>query len=164
MKFPRLASSALLAVVAACGDGSGDAVDGTSGPSPGAADISLLFMGNSHTSVNELDDMVTEMVRAGMPGQTIAGVAPIGQAWDLALARHPMLTLHDADGNHSARAGAFLAALMLYATITGRSPGDLPHLSQLGLSPDTQAALRAIAAETVQVVPPRQWCPADPLP
>jgi len=259
MKLLRLASLSLLASVAACGDGSTDTVDSAPGPSPGAADISLLYMGNSHTSVNELDDMVTEMVRAGMPGETVAGVAapgwmflderaahppsltllrsqdwsvvilqaqkysssgqftysteeakelvrasreqhavpvmfpewprrnvdetqriydlhvsiaqetpacvaPIGQAWDLALARHPTLVLHDADGNHSAPAGAFLAALVLYATITGRSPGDLPHLPQIVVSSDTQATLRAIAVETVQVVPPRQWCPADSLP
>ena len=57
-----------------------------------------------------------------------ACVAPIGQAWDLALARDPTLTLHASDGNHSAPAGAFLAALVLYATITGLSPLDLPNV------------------------------------
>jgi len=50
-----------------------------------------------------------------------ACVAPIPQAWDLALARYPTLVLHDADGNHSAPAGAFLAALILATTITGIS-------------------------------------------
>ena len=59
-----------------------------------------------------------------------ACVAPIPQAWDLALARDPTLTLHASDGNHSAPAGAFLAALVLYATITGLSPLDLPALPQ----------------------------------
>ena len=59
-----------------------------------------------------------------------ACVAPIPQAFDLALARDPTLTLHAADGNHSAPAGAFLAALVLYATITGLSPLDLPALPQ----------------------------------
>ena len=63
-----------------------------------------------------------------------------------------------ADGNHSAPAGAFLAALILYATITTLSPLDLPPLPQLGIDADTQAVLRAIAAETLQTVPPRQWC------
>ena len=42
-----------------------------------------------------------------------ACVAPIGQAWDLSLARHPSLILHASDGNHSAPAGAFLAALLI---------------------------------------------------
>ncbi|UUZ46552.1 hypothetical protein LP420_21660 [Massilia sp. B-10] len=30
---------------------------------------------------------------------------PIPQAFDLAAARHPLIVLHDADGNHSACAG-----------------------------------------------------------
>jgi hypothetical protein len=90
-----------------------------------------------------------------------ACVAPIGQAWDLALARDPTLTLHASDGNHSAPAGAFLAALVLYATITGQSPLDMPSLSQYPIDASLQATLRGIAAETVQTVPPRMWCPAD---
>jgi hypothetical protein len=92
-----------------------------------------------------------------------ACVAPIGQAWDLALARDPALVLHAADGNHSAPAGAFLAALVLYATITGLSPLDLPALPQYPVDVATQATLRGIAAETVQTVPPRMWCPGDAI-
>ena len=90
-----------------------------------------------------------------------ACVAPIPQAWDLALARDPTLTLHASDGNHSAPAGAFLAALVLYATITGLSPLDLPALPQYPVSASLQATLRGIAAEAVQTVPPRMWCPGD---
>jgi len=92
-----------------------------------------------------------------------ACVAPIGQAWDLALSRHPELVLHDADGNHSAPAGAFLAALVIATTITGTSPVQLPFLQQLPVDAQTQAKLRAVAAETVLAVSPRQYCPADPF-
>ena len=92
-----------------------------------------------------------------------ACVAPIGQAWDLALARNPALTLYASDGNHSAPAGAFLAALVLYATITGLSPLDLPPLRQYPVDDSLQETLRGIAAETVQTVPPRMWCPADAI-
>lgn len=91
-----------------------------------------------------------------------ACVAPIGQAWDLAIARHPELALHAPDGNHSTPAGAFLAALIIAATITGFSPGGLPAFEDIGVSAAVQAQLRAIAAETVLVYRPRQWCPADP--
>ena len=55
-----------------------------------------------------------------------ACVAPIPQAFDLAMARNPALVLLDSDGNHSAPAGAFLAALVLYTAITDRAPNDLP--------------------------------------
>lgn len=92
-----------------------------------------------------------------------ACVAPIGQAWDLALSRDPSLALYAADGNHSGPAGAFLAALVLYATITGQSPLDLPALPSYPVSASVQQVLRGIAAETVQTVPPRMWCPGDVL-
>ena len=259
MMIIRTLLAALALLLAACGGGSsGDTPRGgaSSGPPPTTADITLLFMGNSHTSSNNLTGMVADMVRAGKPGRTVASVeapdwmfleerlnhtpsmnllrgqnwsfvilqaqkystsgqfvystaeakelvrisrgqravpimfpewprkdidetqrifdlhvsiaqaepacvAPIPQAWDLALARDPTLTLHASDGNHSAPAGAFLAALVLYATITGSSPLNLPALPQYPVSPAVQEVLRGIAAETVQTVPPRMWCPGD---
>lgn len=254
----RIVCAAFALLLSACGGGSGDS-QANPGPAPPpvvTADISLLFMGNSHTTFNELESMVADMVRAGKPGKTVtsvvapgfmflderlhdaptmallrgqawsfvifqaqkystsgqfvysteeakelvriarqqhavpvmfpewprrgidetariydlhvsiaqaepACVAPIGQAWDLALARDPTLQLHAADGNHSAPAGAFLAALVLYATITGESPLGLPAFPQYPVDVSLQETLRGIAAETVQTVPPRMWCPAD---
>jgi hypothetical protein len=89
-----------------------------------------------------------------------ACVAPIGQAWDLAAQRHPGLVLHDADGNHSAPAGAYLTALVLYTTLSGQSPRGLPDLAN-GVAADVQAQLRAVAADTALTVSPRQHCPQD---
>jgi hypothetical protein len=91
-----------------------------------------------------------------------ACVAPIGQAWDLSLERHPGIGLHASDGNHSNPAGAFLTALVLQATMTGASPLDVPVLDGFGVDADVQALLRQVAADTVQAWPPRQWCPDDP--
>jgi len=91
-----------------------------------------------------------------------ACVAPIGQAWDLAMQRYPDLSLHADDGNHSNPAGAFLAALILAATITGDSPLDVPVLAGFNVDASTQAALRQVAADTVADWPPRQHCPDDP--
>ena len=250
----RNAGIALALLLVACSSG-GDS-SRTSGPPSGTADISMLFMGNSHTSFNDLTKMVADMVRAGKPGRTVASVeapgimfleervhdapsmdllrsqnwsfvilqaqkyslsgqfeysteeakelirmsrvqhavpvmfpewplqnvdetqriydlhvsiaqaepacvAPIGQAWDLALARDPSMPLYADDGNHSRPAGAFLAALVLYATITGQSPLDLPQFPQYPVDAALQTTLRGIAAETVATVPPRMWCPND---
>jgi hypothetical protein len=91
-----------------------------------------------------------------------ACVAPIGQAWDLSLARHPELGLYADDGNHSNPAGAFLTALVLLATITGISPADAAPVAGIPVGADVQALLRAVAADTVRDWPPRAWCPNDP--
>jgi hypothetical protein len=254
----RIVCAAIAFLLAACGGGSDESQGSVPPPAPPpvTADISLLFMGNSHTSFNDLTTMVADMVRAGKPGKTVtavlapggmflderlhdapsvallrsqnwsyvilqaqkystsgqfeystaeakelirmgraqravpvmfpewprkdidetqriydlhvsiaqaesACVAPVGQAWDLALARDPTLTLHASDGNHSAPAGAFLAALVLYATITGQSPLNLPTLPRYPVGASLQESLRGIAAETVQAIPPRMWCPGD---
>jgi len=247
--------------LALCGCGGGGGASASSAPpppAPTAADVTLLFMGNSHTSVNDIPGMVAAMVSAARPGKAVqseeapgwmflderaadaaslerlqarrwsfvvlqaqkysssglfeysidgavalahlartvgaipilfpewprrdipetqriydlhvsiarrepACVAPIGQAWDLALARHPGLVLHAPDGNHSAPAGAFLAALMIATTMTGMPPDMLPELPQFGVDADTQAKLRAVAAETALAYAPRQWCPGDPI-
>lgn len=251
----------LLLALAACGAGGGGSGSSTTAEPPppaGIADITLLFMGNSHTSYHSLPDTVAAMVRAARPGRTVAVtlapgsmfldehavnpgtlelldhrrwsfvvlqaqkystsglfsypvdgavdlarrarasgavpvmfpewprrgvnetehifdlhisiaqrepacVAPVGQAWDLARARHPTLSLHDDDGNHSAPPGAYLAALLIATTITGVPPDTLPALDVRGVDADTQAILRRIAAETVLAYAPRRYCPADPL-
>ena len=254
-----LATIAPAMLIACGGGGSGDQSSAATPPPPvsaTAADINILFMGNSHTSINNVPGMVAAMVRAGKPGKTVAtteapiwlhleeranhvsslallqgqrwnyvvlqaqnyslsgetfypttgaeqlvrlsrqagalpvlfpewprvGIAetqiiynkyvaiamkepscvpPIPQAFDLSRARFPLLTLHAADGNHSAPAGAFLASLMLYVTITGASPMDLPTLSGVDVDADVQVQLKRIANETVQTIAPRLWCPAD---
>jgi hypothetical protein len=87
-------------------------------------------------------------------------IAPIGQAFDLAAQRLPGLVLHAADGNHAEAAGAQLAALVLYAAISGRSPLVLPDTAA-DLDAATQRQLRELAAEAVTAHPPRRWWPAD---
>ena len=250
----RTAFAALL--LAAC-SGGGSSSSTVAPPAPATpAQVSLLFMGNSHTSVNGLPTMVAAMVRAAWPGKTVeaveapgwmfleqrahdapslallrsrqwrfvvlqaqeysssglfeypidgavdlvkltrgigalpilfpewprlgipetqriydlhlsiarmapACVPPIPQAFDLALARNPEIVLHADDGNHSAPAGAFLAALVIATTMTGVSPTSLPALDGLGVDAGVQAKLRPIAAETVAVYPARTGCPAD---
>jgi len=242
-----------------CGGGGGERAPLTPSPAaPSAGEISLLFMGNSHTSSNSLPQMVAAMVRAARPGNTViaveapgwmflderaadaaslallrgrpwsfvvlqaqkysssglfeypidgalqlvrmaraqgatpimfpewprlgipesqrifdlhvsiarsepACVPPIPQAFDLALASHPGVKLHAGDGNHSAPAGAFLAALLIATTMTGTPPTQLPFLPDLPVEAGTQSVLRATAAETLVQFPARQYCPLDPL-
>ena len=257
----RRAAALLLAVlVTNCGGGGGDATPGPAttprGPVP-EADIALLFMGNSHTSANNLPGMVAAIVRATRPGRTVraveapgwmfldersthvpsvellreggwnfvvlqaqkysssglydypidgavslarmargvravpimfpewprkdvdetqriynlhvsialrepACVAPVPQAWDIALARDPALVLHAPDGNHSAPAGALLAAMVIAAAMTGVPPDQLGDIAEANVPAAVQAKLRTAAAEAVRTHPPRQYCPGDP--
>jgi len=118
----------------------------------------------SDTRVSPRSDQVRSNynIHVSIARTTPACIAPIGQAWDLALARHPELSLYATDGNHSSPAGAFLTALVLLATITGASPLDMPPLAESGVDEATQPLLRAVAADTVRDWPPRAWCPDDP--
>jgi len=54
-------------------------------------------------------------------------VAPVGLAWARALDRRPDLALHLADGSHPTPAGSYLAACVIYATLTGTSPVGAPR-------------------------------------
>jgi hypothetical protein len=80
-----------------------------------------------------------------------ARVAPIGRAWDLALAARPDLPLHDVDGNHQSALGAFLTACVLCGRLTGESPETLaafpyPAVSEADRKFLADAAARALAA------------------
>jgi len=254
----------LTVALAACGGGPSSATDTHSGqnpqpapaPAPAAADVTVLMFGNSHTHAGNLPEQLAEMLRAGLPGRSVAVtaeptylflderlsdrtsmallrgqrwhavvlqaqkysssglysystseaeelirisraqqtqpllfpewprrgvaetdriwalhsgiartepacVAPIPQAWDLALRRHPGLALHASDGNHALPAGAHLAALMLYTTLTGLSPLALPDITAGGVASTTQRLLRQVAADAAQQHPPRAACPQD---
>lgn len=123
-----------------------------------AGAVPVLFPEWSRRDVPETDriyDLHTSLAKAAP-----ACVAPIPQAFDLALERDRSLVLHEADGNHSSSAGAFLAALVLFATITSSEPDDVGAVEG-EVSPDVQATLRAAATDAVRSTPPRQWCPVD---
>lgn len=100
-------------------------------------------------------------LHVGIATASPACVAPVPQAYDLAAQRLPGLVLHAADGNHSSPTGAYLAALVLYATATGGSPLALSDAAPAGMDAATQQALRQVAADTVVAVPARRYCPGD---
>jgi hypothetical protein len=60
--------------------------------------------------------------------ETGAMVAPVGLAFEEARRRMVTLELHTYDGSHPSAAGTYLAALVIYATITGRNPVGAPSL------------------------------------
>jgi hypothetical protein len=73
-------------------------------------------------------------------------VAPVGRAWERA-SRDPELKLHTADGSHPNERGTYLAACVLYATLTNRSPVGLGS-GDLAITVEERARLQHVAWDT----------------
>ncbi len=78
-------------------------------------------------------------------------VAPVGIAWEKALAADKGRVLHQRDKSHPSAAGTYLAACVFYATLYGKSPEGLPGKVG-GLTDDEARKLQAIAWQAVQDV------------
>jgi len=103
--------------------------------------------------------------RAAAHSSYIRAVIPVGQAWDRAIAdkiavRNPyqgvgagQINLWAGDGYHASVYGYYLAALVIFGSVTGRDPrslgGNEQAAAQLGIAPDTAFALQRIAFETL---------------
>ena len=91
-----------------------------------------------------------------------ACLPPIPETFDHAVAQDPRLRLRAGDGNHSSAAGAFLASLVLYATISGDDVAALPDLGIPGVTRALQRQLRALAAVELKRIPATRGCPEAP--
>jgi hypothetical protein len=121
--------------------------------------LPLMFPEWPRRGINETQRIFD--LHLSIAAQQPACVPPIPQAFDLAAARYPQLALHADDGNHSAPPGAYLAALVLYATLTGNSPLGVPQLNGFGVDAATQANLRTVADDQLKLLSPRLYCPND---
>lgn len=88
-----------------------------------------------------------------------ACLPPIPETFDHALAQDSHLRLRASDGNHSSAAGAFLASLILYATISGGDVAALPDLAIRGVPRQLQRHLRDLAAAELMRIPATRGCP-----
>jgi hypothetical protein len=71
-------------------------------------------------------------------------LVPVGEAWQQALAAAPTIPLWQDDGSHPAPAGTYVAACVLYRTMTHESPVGLADTE--GLDAATAAQLQRVAA------------------
>ena len=76
------------------------------------------------------------------------GVAPIGLAWQKALQKYSGLSLHDPDKSHPNQRGTYLAACVLYATLTEKSPMGLSTGGLKDITNKQAILLQRIAWET----------------
>jgi len=69
---------------------------------------------------------------------------PVGEAWRAAWRRDPDVPLYGPDGFHPTPTATYLAALVIYQQVSGRSPIGLPALPDM---PVARALLLQEAAE-----------------
>jgi len=78
-----------------------------------------------------------------------ASVAPVGLAFQRALAKRPSLDMLIGDKEHESIHGTYLAASVIYSSLFGESPVGLPY-APTEVSTEESAFLQGIAWETVQ--------------
>ena len=78
-----------------------------------------------------------------------ADVAPVGRAWDLALATRPDLPLYSQDGNPQSAVGAFLTAAVLFGQLTGESPTTLASLPYKAVGEADRKFLAEVASKAL---------------
>jgi hypothetical protein len=77
-------------------------------------------------------------------------VFPVGEAFRSALRRDPGLALLGGDGFHPANAGTYLAALVIYAKVSKRSPIGMSTLAGIVSLPRVEIqAIEEGAAEAI---------------
>jgi hypothetical protein len=91
---------------------------------------------------------------ARLAGRFNARVAPVGRAFARALHEAPHLELYRSDGSHPSPAGSFLAASVLYGTLTGQDPRAATYRPFNVTERDAELA-KQLAAEALR--PRREW-------
>ncbi|KAA1420983.1 hypothetical protein F0U44_01185 [Nocardioides humilatus] len=119
--------------------------------------LPVLFAEWARRGIDETQ-IILDTYRA-IADQQPACLPPIPETFDHALAEDPRLRLLASDGNHSSAAGAFLAALVLYATISGEDVRALPDIETPGVSDGLQGHLRDLASQELAQIPAARGCP-----
>ena len=100
---------------------------------------------------------------AKLAHKTGGEVAPVGVAWKMAYESIPDIKLHAPDHSHANETGAYLTALVFYATIYGEAPDGMPgklkvksrkkgkmSVTEIQIDSKTRKALEAIAWKACQ--------------
>jgi hypothetical protein len=144
-----------------------EAVDEAIGMARGLGMEPLLYMTWAKEAFpDQIGDLAEAYGEAGE--RNSVPVAPVGLAWDRVRIERPDLSLFTEDGSHPNPVGSYLAASVIYATLTGRSPVGAPasargrsmttpgvHTSDgpvtlVDLDPELAGYLQRVAREVVQ--------------
>lgn len=118
----------------------------------GGGELALYMVWPSRARFEDFDGVVESHRMAAE--QAGARLFPVGAAWRTAWSSSPALELYGPDGFHPSPEASYLAALVMYQQITGRSPIGLPTEietdsgTRIDVSPPTAGRLQQAAAQT----------------
>ena len=107
-----------------------------------------------HPLVHSFEEMAAQVDGAYETAaqQLSADLAPVGRAFERAVAEQPDLEVYRSDATHPTLGGSFLAACVLYGAITGGDPRASAYVPW-ELGPEPAALVKTLAAETLGRTP-----------
>lgn len=114
----------------------------------------ILFMAWEYERLDWISFDEILAAHRDVAAQLSVDVAPVGLAWRNARAARPQLDMYSRDREHPSPAGAYLALMVIEATISGRLPiahdpdqVRLPGLERI--DPEDATFLQGVAARTI---------------
>ena len=95
-----------------------------------------------------LDDVKSAYIKAGNKNNVL--VFPVGIAFNEAYIQKPNIALHKADGSHPDMLGTYLAACVIFSSITHKSPKSLKYDYYGVIERGDRDFLQSIAHDTVE--------------
>jgi len=104
----------------------------------------------NHHQLRSFDDMalLVDTTYSGIARRLGAELAPVGGAFHQAVQHDPSVPLWGSDGSHPTLAGSYMAACVLYGTITGTDPRETSYVPWT-LDSDLADKLRTVAAASL---------------
>ncbi|WOO41487.1 hypothetical protein [Rubellicoccus peritrichatus] len=133
----------------------------------------VLYMTWSRKHLPEEQAVITEAY-SSLGDRNDIKVAPVGLAFESWMKEHPAVPLHVHDNSHPSPEGSYLAACVIYATLTGKSPVGMPNVIEGAnwvtggqhlafIDPARAAQLQETAWKTVQAYNPKSHASDEPL-
>ncbi|MDF2440387.1 MAG: hypothetical protein JWN98_1371 [Abditibacteriota bacterium] len=108
----------------------------------------LLYLVWPRQDVPQTQSTLTEAATT-IATETGARIAPVGPAWQHALAAEPGLLLYDKDGSHPTPIGSYLAACVFYATLFRQTPLGLALPATLDIPERVGTLLQSVSWDVV---------------
>lgn len=112
----------------------------------------MYMVWSSSDRMEDFDDVYAHYKAAA--DSTKGQFLPAGEAWLHAWAKSPSLSFYGSDGFHPSPLGTYLAALVVYGGVTGRSPaGNTATVSGVSINASTRAEIQNAAVTALAGAP-----------